>query len=177
MPFPIADAPPTTIRPFNGPADTVRLMIELLKGPRGEQSTLCRNMKDHIVRELWPKDYLGEILAVRNFAAERIRYSNDALGVEQVQDPERLCDQIIKFGKAVADCDEIALFIATMCRQLGREVDYTIVGFGEAGSYSHVFARVKEPKSGSWIVCDPVAGIEEAQMLSRVTTYQVWSVD
>jgi len=152
-------------------------MVELLKGNRGERSTLCRNMKDHIVRELKEKDYLSEILAIRNFAAEKLRYSNDALAVEQVQDPERLCDQIIKYGKAVCDCDEVALFIATMCRQAGREAEFVIVGFGETGSYSHVFTRVKEPKSGQWIVCDPVAGLDEGGMLSRVTTYQVWSIN
>jgi hypothetical protein len=152
-------------------------MIEMVKGDRGERSTLCRNLKDHIVRELVPKDYLGEILAVRNYAAEKIRYSNDALAVEQVQDPERLCDQMVKYGKAVADCDEVALWIATMCRQLGREAEFVIVGFGQPGSYSHVFARVKEPKSGQWIVCDPVAGLDEAGMLSRVTTYQIWSIN
>jgi hypothetical protein len=103
---PIADAPPTVIRPFHGPADTVREMIRAIVGPRGEQSTLVRGVKDHIIREIQPKDYLSEILAVRFYVHEHCKYSNDALGVEQVQDPERLCDQIIKYGKAVADCFE-----------------------------------------------------------------------
>jgi hypothetical protein len=173
---PIADAPPTRLRPFHGPEDTVRTMIELCLGTRGEQSTLVRNLKDHIIREVQPKDYLSEMLAVRNFVHEKCKYSNDALGVEQIQDPERMCDQIVKYGKCVADCDECALLIGTLCRQLGREVEFVIVGFGRAGSYSHVFVRVKEPKSGKWIVLDPVAGTNEAAMLSRVTTYQTWKL-
>ena len=173
---PIADAPPTVIRPFNGPADTVREMIRAVVGPRGEQSTLVRGVKDHIIRDVQPKDYLSEILAVRNFVHEKCKYSNDALGVEQVQDPERICDQIIKHGKAVCDCDDIATLMAALCRQLGRETEFIIVGFGRAGSYSHVFVRVKEPKSGQWIVLDPVAGTNEAAMLRRVTTHQVWKI-
>lgn len=173
---PIADAPPTVIRPFNGPADTVREMIRAVVGPRGEQSTLVRGMKDHIIRWVQPKDYLSEILAVRNFVHEKCKYSNDALGVEQVQDPERICDQIIKYGTAVCDCDDIATIMAALFRQLGRETEFVIVGFGRAGSYSHVFVRVKEPKSGKWIVCDPVAGTNEAAMLHRVTTYQIWKI-
>lgn len=174
--LPIADAPPTSIRPFGGPADTVRTMIDAIVGPRGEQSTLVRGVKDHIIRDVQPKDYLSEILAVRNFVHEKCKYSNDALGVEQVQDPERLCDQIIKYGKAVTDCDDIATLTGCLCRQLGREVEIVIVGFGREGSYSHVFVRVKEPKSGKWIVLDPVAGTDEASMLRRVTTHQIWKL-
>lgn len=173
---PIADAPPTVIRPFNGPADTVNAMIAAIVGPRGEQSTLVRSLKDHIIREVQPKDYLSEILAVRNFVHEKVKYSNDALGVEQVTDPERQADQIIKYGKCVEDCDGIATLIGALCRQLGRETEIVIVGFGREGSYSHVFIRCKEPKSGQWIVLDPVAGTDEATMLRRVTTHKIWKL-
>jgi len=319
---PIADAPPYTLRPFNGPVDTIRTMIAMCKGPRGEQSVLVHSLKNHIVRELQPKDYLSELLAVRNYAAEHIRYSNDALTVEQVQDPQRISEQIIQFGKAVGDCfpahtlvlrepndltevaklvtgdriwgldnwtrvaavwdkghlmvsaieldngahfgltpdhhvyvldesgteqrilvrelevgmrvprpesiaggalppmrrrlqaelrvrsvhhdvlelpcwdiqtedhrvylpehdvtvsqcDDLALWIATICRQLGREAQFVTVGFGAPGKYSHVFARAKEPKSGQWIVLDPVAGSDEATMLRRVSTYRIWEI-
>lgn len=174
---PIADSPPTVVRPFRGPADTVQTMIDMVKGPRGERSTLVRSLKDHIVRELHPKDYLSELLAVRNYATEKIRYSNDALGVEQVQDPQRIVEQIVQHGRAVGDCDDGATFIATMTRQLGRESQFVIVGFGARGHYSHVFARAKEPRSGEWIVLDPVAGTNEAGMLRRVTTFQIWNID
>ena len=66
--------------------------------------------------------------------------------------------------------------MAALCRQLGRETEFVIVGFGRSGSYSHVFTRVKEPKSGKWIVLDPVSGTDEASMLRRVTTYQIWKI-
>ncbi len=120
MPAAIASTQPTDIRPFHGPQDTILLMISMTVGARGEQSTLVRSLKDHIVRDVAPKDYLSEILAVRNFVAEKIKYSNDAVAVEQVQDPERMTQEIVQHGKAVADCDEIALMIGTLCRQLGR---------------------------------------------------------
>jgi len=172
----IASTQPTTVRPFHGPADTINLMVQMTVGPRGEQSTLVRSLKDHIVRDCQPKDYFGEILAVRNFVAEKVKYSNDAVAVEQVQDPERMCQEIVSFGKAVADCDEIALLIATLCRQLGREAAYVTVGFGKPNSFAHVFAIVQEPKSKKWIICDPVAGTDEASMLARVTTFKIWGI-
>lgn len=176
MPAAIALNAPTTVKPFHGPADTILLMISMTVGPRGEQSTLVRSLKDHIVRDVPPKDYYSEILAVRNFVAEKIKYSNDAVAVEQVQDPERMCQEIVDHGKAVADCDEIALLIGTLCRQLGREVCYVTVGFGAPNSFAHVFALVLEPKSKKWIICDPVAGTDEASMLKRVTTYKIWGI-
>lgn len=176
MPFAIADSPPTTIRPFHGPADTIMLMIQMTIGPRGEQSTLVRSMKDHIIRNVQPKDYLSEMLAIRNFVAEKIKYSNDAAHVEQVQDPERLCQQINDNGRAVADCDEIALLIGTLCAQAGRDVRYVTVGFGKPNSFAHVFAQALEPKSKQWIVLDPVAGTDEASMLRKVTTYKIWEI-
>ena|SRR5690606_13405015 len=176
-PQPIADSPPTRLGPFNGPDDTLRVMVELALGDRGERSTMVRSMKDHVIRSLQPKDYLGEIIAIRNFAAEKIRYSNDALGVEQVQDPQRMVEQIVSHGNAVGDCDDVATFIGALCRQLGRECEFVVVGFGAPGSYSHVFTRVKEPKSNRWIVCDPVAGTEEASMLRKVKTWKSVKVD
>lgn len=174
--LPIADSPPTTIVRFNGPADTVHTMIDQLRGPRGVQSSLVRSLKDHIVRELHPKDYLSEIIAVRNFAAEKVRYSNDALTVEQVQDPERIADQIVRFGKAVGDCDDITNFMACLTLQLGRETDLVTVGFGAPNSFSHIFARALEPRSGQWIIMDPVAGTNEDRMRRRITTYQIWKI-
>lgn len=176
MPVALADRPPQTLGPFHGPGDTIREMVKAALGPRGEQSAVVHSVKTSIVRELEPKDYLSEILAVRFFVAERVRYSNDALAVEQVQDPERLCDQIIQYGKAVGDCDDIATLTAALCRQLGREAHFVTVGFGEPGVYTHVFCRVKEPRSGSWIVCDPVAGPHEGNMLRRVRTYKIWQM-
>lgn len=176
MPLPLADRPPQTVRAFHGPADTIGAMRRAALGPRGEQSAVVHSLKNSIVRDLEPKDYLSEILAVRFFCAERVRYSNDALHVEQVQDPERLADQIIQYGRAVGDCDDGATFIATLCLQLGREAQFVTVGFGPPGHYTHVFTRVKEPKSGKWIVCDPVAGPNESTMLRRVTTFKIWEI-
>lgn len=169
--------PPATLSGFTGAPDTVRAMVRQAQGARGEKSMLVRSVVERITSGLQPKDYLGEIVAVRNWVAENVRYLNDPLHVELVKDPQRLVEEVMAWGKASADCDEIACLIGTMCLQLGRIVEFVIVGFGAPGSYSHVFCRVLEPKSGKWIVCDPVAGTGERGMLQRVTTYKTWSLD
>jgi hypothetical protein len=152
-------------------------MRAAITGPRGERSTLVRSVTESVVDGLQPKDYLSEILAIRHFVATRVRYLNDPVATEWVKDPQRMIEEILAHGKSSADCDEICTLILTMTRQVGRRGQIIVVGFGMPGSYSHTFARVEEPKTGKWIVCDPVAGTQEARMLSRVRTWRYYEVD
>lgn len=170
-------APPTTYAPFRGPETTIIEMRRAILGSRGERSVRVRTVVEMVTRALQPKDYLSEIIAIRNFVAESVRYMNDPASIEWVKDPERLIEEWEATGRATGDCDDKATLLATMLRQLGREVEIVTVGFGLPGSYSHVFPRVKEPKSGQWIVTDTVAGTREATMLRSVTTYKIWRID
>jgi hypothetical protein len=163
---------------FKGAADTLQKMRDQVWGTRGEKSLVVRQMTEHIIRGLFPKDYQSEILAIRNWCTVNLRYTNDPLHIEWIKDPQRLVEEYIAHGKALADCDEIASLIATMALQCGRKADFVVAGFGgAAGQFTHVFARVLEPKSNTWIVCDPVAGTDTVNMLRRITTYDIWSLD
>lgn len=175
--LPPASAPPFTVGRFFGPQTTIDKMRELCLGARGERSILLYQLTEHVVRGLQDKDYLSEILAIRNFVAEKVRYKNDPVAMETVSDPQRLAEQILQYGRATADCDDVALLVATMARQIGREAEFVTVGFGAPNNFSHVFSRVKEPKSKRWIVLDTVAGSREATMLARVTTWKSWRID
>jgi len=168
---------PSTLDGFTGSPDTLREMISAAQGDRGERSLVVRGMLDEIVYSMQPKDYAGEIVAVRNWVAEFVRYTNDPLHVELVKSPQTLIEEVIQRGVAVGDCDDLATLIATFGLQLGRVCEYIPCGFGDAGHYSHVFARVQEPRTHQWIVCDPVAGTQERQMCDRIKTYQIWSLD
>lgn len=169
--------PPTRISGFKGPPDTLANMVAAAQGPRGERSMLVRSMLEQIVGRLWPKEYCGEILAVNNWVSEKVIYLNDPLHVELLKDPQRLCEEIQARGHARGDCDDIAVLIATLCLQLGRKARFVVAGFGEQGAYSHVFAQVQEPRTETWITCDPVAGTGVRNMLKRISTYQIWSCD
>lgn len=170
-------APPTTWAPFEGPDTTITAMRKAALGERGVRSMPVRLLVENLVRELQPKDYLSEILAIRNFAHKHIRYLNDPLTVELVKDPQRFVEEIAAHGVGIGDCDDIATFIATLALAIGRTAEFVTVGFGERGAFSHVFTRIKEPKRGQWIVVDPVAGTDERRMLSRVTTWASHPVD
>jgi len=173
----ISDSPPTWFGPFRGPETTISTMRRLCLGDRGERSLLVRGSVEYCTRGLIGKDYLSEILAIRNFVAERVRYMNDPVAVEWVKDPQRLIEEMTRHGLAIGDCDDLALLLATMARQLGREAEFITVGFGRPNHFSHVFARVKEPKTARWVILDPVASFKEAAMLARVTTWKSWKID
>lgn len=169
--------PPHQIRGFHGPPDTLAEMVKAAQGHRGEKSMVVRSITERVVGQLWPKDYLGEILAINAWVSEHVQYLNDPMHVELLKDPQRLCEEILSRGYARGDCDDIAVLMATMALQVGRHAQFVVAGFGGPGSFSHVFARVQDPRSKQWIVCDPVAGSNVASMLKRITTYQIWSCD
>jgi len=173
----LATTPPHTLSGFTGAPDTMRAMVRAVQGPRGEQSVLVRRMTEDVVREIYPKDYLGEIIAIRQWVATNLRYANDPVHVEYIGDPQRLAEDIQAHGKAVGDCDDIASLIACMALQVGRVAEFVCVGFGAPHEYSHVWTRVLESKSGKWVCCDPVAGLTEREMLGRVASFECWSLD
>jgi len=170
---------------FTGPKDTLRSMARTAVGERGEKSPVVRQFTEYIVRDVWPKDYQGEILAVRNCflqpsptrpGARMFRYANDPRHVEWIKDPQRMVEEVAQQGVCVADCDEIALLGATMCLQLGREVEFVALGFAPR-QLTHVGFRVKEPKSNRWIWVDPVAGPREKEAAETAKEVLFWSLD
>lgn len=170
-------APPHTLTGFAGPTDTLREIVRAAQGERGEQSLVVRAYAEDVTRGLHPKDYLGEILAIRNDVAQRVRYVNDPTHVELVKDPQRLVEEIAMHGVTQGDCDDQTGLICALNMALGRQCRIHGAGFSGDGQLSHVFAAVQEPKTGQWIVCDPVAGSTERDMLRRMRTWETWSLD
>lgn len=175
----------TTYRPFRGPEDTLRAMADAALGPRGEKSMLVRGFTEWVLRDVWPKDYLGEIIAIRNVFVQLspmrpgtplFRYINDPRHVEMVKDPERQVLEIQEFGSTAVDCDDSATMAGTMCLEIGREVELVALGFAP-GELSHVGVRAKEPKTGTWIWLDGVAGPREREAAGRATELLVKSLD
>jgi hypothetical protein len=177
--------PPSRIGPFKGPKDTLVSMERMALGPRGEQSPVVRRFTEAVIRDVHPKDYLSEIIAIRNVLVQPspmrpptplFRYLNDPRHVEWIKDPQRVVEEIDTFGTCALDCDESVVFGATMALQLGREVELVALGF-QPRQLTHVGFRVKEPKTGKWIWIDPVAGPREAEAAHRAKEIVFHSLD
>jgi hypothetical protein len=167
---------------FRGTAQTVEKMLEAALGPEGERNYKVRTWAESITRWVSPKDYLSEILALRAWATPDpvhgpLRYTNDPLHVELVKTPFRVLLEVEQTGRALVDCDDIACILASLGMCLGRKASFVIAGFNNNPQFTHVFCRLLEPKSGKWIVLDPVAGSRELQMLQGITSSRVVMVE
>ncbi len=159
-------------------------MADTILGPNGEQSARVRQFTEAVVRGVFPKDYLGEILAIRNVFVQfsprlpgvpLIRYTNDPTHVELIKTPDRMIREINEHGSCLCDCDESAILAATMCLQVGRAVTLVAMGFAP-NSLSHVATVATEPKSGVPVLLDGVAGPREAEAVSMAKSKRLYVI-
>lgn len=140
-----------------------------------------RQLAESICEGIRSKDYLSEILATHNFLCARTRYMRDPRTVELVRSPKLIADALIAGRTPNLDCDDESAIEGALHLMIGCEVRLVTVAFrnmfyrGER-QYSHIFAQAKEPKSGAWITCDPVAGLETENMMRRVVAAKIWPV-
>lgn len=169
--------PPTRVVPYGGVAHSIDEMLKAVRGPRGALAPAVRFMAEAIVREVAPKDYLSEALAIRYFVNARVPYLRDPLTVEWLRDPVALVEEIKAKGIVRADCDEIAMLVASLWMAVGNRADFATVGFSSGGAETHVLARCFVPKMVEPIVCDPVAGTREPKMLQSVRVQHLFEID
>ena len=160
---------------------SVKAIKDAVEGPRGILSPKVRLFTEGLIRQVNPKDYLSEILAIRYGVLRLVPYINDPVHVEWIRDPEALIEEIEKHGVVRADCDEITGLISACSFAIGREVDLITAGFlPPPAPHSHVFPRVHlpgNPTGAPWpVVVDPVAGTREPSMLQRIRSYTVYSL-
>lgn len=171
---------PSTRMSYLGTPQTVSTMVRLALGPRGEQSPLVRRHAEQIVSNIRPKDYASELMAIFYWWCRAGRYTRDPLHVELLKDPERLVVDAMN-GHLVCDCDEFALGIATDCMVIGAPAQFVTVGFkprlpGQPETYTHVFCRAQDPRTGTWWILDPVAGVRVEPMLKRVKQFKIYDI-
>jgi hypothetical protein len=163
------------VRPYTGPRNTLDKMAEDALGPNGEQSFEVRRFAEWVVGQLWSKDYLSELLAIRNVFVQpspvmpwvpMFRFTGDPVHVEFLRTPARMIRDVMANGTVTADCDETTCLAAAMCLTIGREVELVAMGFAPR-SLSHVAVRVREPKSRQWILLDGVAGPREREAAGK----------
>lgn len=179
-----------TAEPFRGAAHTVHKIRQL--AVTCQRHLPLRNLAESIVGRLESKDFLSEILAIYYWVLANTRYANDPRNVELVRSPkvtlqrvQQAVDQLSAGGpgqwRPSLDCDDLVCLMAGLFLCLGREVRAVTAAFQHQHvrgqrQYSHVYLQVREPRSGAWIVLDPVAAEGTAQMLSRAKAVKVWPI-
>lgn len=180
---------------YTGTPETVLHILQTAYGPNGAQSWPVRKFFEDVIRQVRSRDYWGEALAVYYFACgPKVRYTHDPQKVELVKSPEKMLAEIQTRGSTLGDCDDITTMILAGLSVIGvpgrvatgafEDVDPLLVSklgmerperFGFAmsgpatahGPYSHVWAEGMRP-DGVWVMLDPVAGPDTAQMRRRL---------
>jgi len=138
-------------------------MITLIKGAdlnRIKQELVrlmhegSENMK---VRELaisiTPSYEDDQISAVYDYVKGNIEYQPDPKDAELFVAPWKMVE-MIESGNARGDCDDMALFAATLYRSLGYNAKIILMGT-KSEEIDHAVCEVYSEKLGKWITVDP----------------------
>lgn len=161
---------PVTVEKYTGTDRTVALMEELAQGERGEQNVRFRLFVENIVRYVPERDARSQIAAIYNFFRRHYTFIRDPRLVEYVKDPMRMTAEIVRYGRAVGDCDDASTWLLAAPRTLGIHTRLVRTSFrkGPNPALTHVLAAAVD-QDGHWIIMDPVAGKNTREMLGRIT--------
>jgi len=163
--------------PFKGAPHTVGLIKRYAL--ESQRNPVVRLAAEEVISGLDSKDYLSEIHAIYYFVLGHTRYANDPRTVELVRKPERVIREIAAGKVPSLDCDDLVTFLAALLLSLGRHVQILTVAFQKAYykgrlQYSHVLLRVQEPRTGKWVILDPVAAEDTEKMFKRIVAIKIW---
>jgi transglutaminase-like putative cysteine protease len=180
---------------YTGTPETVLHILRTAYGPNGAQSWAVRKWVEDVIRQVRPRDYWSEALAVYYYACSpRFRYTHDPQKVELIKSPEKMLNEVQARGATLGDCDDVTTFILSSLSVIGipgrvatgafDDVDpllapklgmerperfgFSLRGPATAhGPFSHVWAEGMRP-DGVWVMLDPVAGPDSGQMRRRL---------
>jgi hypothetical protein len=164
---------------YRGAPQTVSVMRDAALA--SQEHIAVRRVAEEICQGLASKDYASEYLAIYYFILARCRYMRDPRTVELVKAPYILATDILAGKTPSIDCDDMAALIAALILAVGGKCDMVTVAFknqffrGER-QYSHVFCRAQEPRTGEYVVLDPVSAEKTNDMISRIKAAKVWAV-
>ena len=175
----MADAERVIQLPYRGAPQTVAVIRQAALASQKHYGV--RQLAELACERLASKDYLSEILAILNLISARTRYMRDPRTVELVRAPHLVAKGIAGGRIPSLDCDDMSASLAALLLSVGCEVRAVTVAFQHLHymgqrQYTHVFVEAKEPKSGTWIACDPVAGEKTGEMLRRAVAAKTWPI-
>lgn len=91
------------------------------------------------------RDKHGIGSAIHRFVKSRIKYVNDPVSVETVQQPE------ITLKLGAGDCDDQAALVAALARALGVPARFVVIG-ADRNSFRHIFPELLV--DGNWLNAD-----------------------
>lgn len=132
----------------NGNYQTVDIMKDLAR--TRSIHPLIRRLAMNIIEDarIPSHNYLDECKAIGEYAKNHIRYIKDPQGTEQLTDPLTMVD-MLKENRAMGDCDDISLFIATLLLAVGHQPYFVILRYYKTtGPFNHIYVCVYDKNLG-----------------------------
>jgi hypothetical protein len=169
----------TTIAEYRGAPQTIALIKRAVYD--SQHKPVVRQVVEELVKHLPSKDTVSEALAIYHFVIANTRYMRDPRNAEYVRAPWLILGQIMAGHTPSVDCDDMTGLICALAAVTGADCRAVTVAFAHQHyqgqrQYSHVFAQVREPRTGSWITLDPVAGEKTNEMFGRVVAAKFWPI-
>ena len=119
--------------------------------------------------EVMVKD--DEIASVFNWAKDNFTYVPDPYGKELFVSPKKLLEEHASTGTMHGDCDDAALFIASLLGSIGYETKINLLDCNFDGDYDHAIASIHT--GDRWLDLDlvntaPLGWIEEYKIRTDI---------
>lgn len=129
---------------------TIQEMSRAAMGQWGAGSERIRDLAVSIIRaaRVPERDQMGEVVALKNWVQDNVRYVRDPLWYESITFPES-----IAFDVKTGDCDDHVVLLAALLGAVGIPSRFVTFGI-QSATQTHVAmeAQVK----GEWIPLDPI---------------------
>lgn len=169
-----------TSRVYSGAEQTVGVMARSILEDADHFET--RELAETVCEGIDSKDYLSEYLALYHCLLKHTRYMRDPRRVELVRAPWVISRMILEGRRPSIDCDDASNWMCAAGLAVGGAAELCTVAFADGmvfdgrQQFSHVFARLIDPRRRLAIVCDPVAAEKTREMLRRVRAARVWPI-
>lgn len=164
---------------YRGAPQTIAVIKRSVMESQGKP--VVRALAEEVTKHLPSKDTVSEALAYYNLVLDRTRYMRDPRSVEYVRAPWVVVEQMMAGHTPGLDCDDMTALICGLAAISGAECRAVTVAFRNMffegqRQYSHVFAQIREPRTGRWMTLDPVAGDKTQEMKGRVVAAKFWPI-
>lgn len=109
---------------------------------RGSIDPSVRPVALHIVADARERDHADIARRVYHWVIDHMSFRNDNFGVETLQSPAYMLQQIEANGRAYGDCDDFVILIGTLLKVLGYAVKIRVIRYEGLKEFSHVILAV-----------------------------------
>lgn len=135
-----------------GNVSTINFMRKTARSRAG--SPLVRELALSILRfyNVPSSHYASEALAIGDYVKNSVRYVRDPSGIEYLQDPTMLIEQLKTANGAQGDCDDMACLIAALLLSIGHEPFFRAARYNNGtDNYNHIYVVDYEKNKGSQV--------------------------